>query len=235
MSDPIALTQATYDKFNRAASVIRGGVLTDHTTNVPGDEFEVLKVASSTIGTYGYPANFQIFDPSAGTWSNDSNRPQTVYLIDPAGGAYTSGQFADARFLCYRGAANESVYEAVKQSGSAATTSPGPTLTSNFGAAVGSGPTLNALDGTAYGGTLKFTTGTGATTGQIIGVNFSGMGTALFRGFAFSPANQNAAVIPAYTFVNTNAGATGFGLYTQTALSSSTFYIWNWMCFTNAW
>jgi hypothetical protein len=122
MSNPIALTQETYDKFNRAASAIRGGVFADHTTNVPGDEFEVLKVASSTVGTYGYPANFQIFDPSAGTWSNDSNRPQTVYLIDPGGGAYTSGQYADARFLAYRGAANSSVYEAVKQSTTGVTT-----------------------------------------------------------------------------------------------------------------
>ena len=122
MSDPIALTQETYDKFNRAASQIRGGVLTPTYSTVPGEDFEILKVSSSTIGTYGYPAKFQIFDPSAGTWSDDSNRPQTVYLIDPAGGAYTSGQYADARFLCYRGAANSSVYEAVKQSTTGVTT-----------------------------------------------------------------------------------------------------------------
>jgi hypothetical protein len=160
MSNPIALTQETYDKFDRAASVIRGGVLVPQYSTVPGEDFEILKVSSSTIGTYGYPAKFQIFDPSAGTWSDDSNRPQTVYLIDPAGGAYTSGQYADARFLCYRGAANESVYVAVKQSS-------GSTLDFSTGsssvvvatlAGAGVSPTAS-ITGSRYRGVITVNTG----------------------------------------------------------------------------
>jgi len=234
MSNPIALTQETYDKFQRAAAAFRGGSGRPHSTTAPEEENVVLKVASSTIGTYGYPANFQRFDASAGTWGNDPDRSMTVYLIDPAGGAYTSGQYADARFLCYRGAANSSVYEAVKQSGSSATTATG-TLSHTFGAAAGSSPTLLNLAGTAYGGTIYFTAGTAVTTGTIVTITFSGMGTRKFRGFNFSAGNQHAGPVPAYTFATTGLDATGFGLYTQTALTASTAYQWNWMCFTDNW
>lgn len=116
MVDAYALSGATYDRFNRAASRVlntTGGGGPPMARRIDGRE--VLQVSSSTIGTYGYPAKFQLFDKSTGTYANDPDRPQTVYLIDPAGGAYTSGQYADAVFAGYRGAADESVYEAVKQ------------------------------------------------------------------------------------------------------------------------
>jgi hypothetical protein len=235
MPDAYALSEETYDRFNRAASRVLstnpgGGPPRAWPTN----DRHVVKVSSSTIGTYGYPAKLQRFDNSTGTYGDDPDRPQTIYLIDPAGGAYTSGQYADAVFAGYRGAANESVYEAVKQGGASATTGTG-TLSYSFGVAAGSSPTLLNLAGTAYGGTMYFKSGTAVTTGTIFSITFSGMGTALFRGFVFSPCSQAAAAIPAYTFATTGLGATGFSLYTQTALTATTNYQWNWMCFTNAW
>lgn len=117
MTKAYALTEETYDRFNRAASRVLdttggGGPLMPRRI----DGREVLKVTSSTIGTYGYPAKLQKFNNTTGAYADDPDRPQTIYLIDPAGGAYTSGQYADAVFAGYRGAADNSVYEAVKPS-----------------------------------------------------------------------------------------------------------------------
>lgn len=239
MPDAYALSEATYDRFNRAASRVLstnpgGGPPRAWPTN----ERHVVKVSSSTIGTYGYPAKLQRFDNSTGTYGDDPGRPQTIYLIDPAGGAYTSGQYADAVFAGYRGAANSSVYEAVIQSsGSTATTANG-SIAHSFGAGAGGSPTLITKIGTPYGGYFYFTSGSLPTTGIIFSMTYSGLtpGTPQPRGFAFSPSNAAAASIPAYAQQNTwGTSFNSFSIITQTPLTAATSYAWTWMAFTTAW
>lgn len=114
----IALTPETYGRFDRVAS--RVGLI--EAANGPGVPVDgglrhLLRVASSTIGTYGYPCKIQEFDPSDGTWADSESSPDTVYLADPTGAVLSSGEYYESRFVGYRGAASEAVYVAVRKVG----------------------------------------------------------------------------------------------------------------------
>ncbi|WP_020475263.1 hypothetical protein [Zavarzinella formosa] len=115
MKTGIALSQSTYDRLMRMLSAFEGGRMGNGGDGVFPQEPELvlLAVASSTIGTYGYPAKYQIFDESTGAWANDDGRPETVYLNDVAATPLKSGEQYFARFSGFRGDALESVYTVV--------------------------------------------------------------------------------------------------------------------------
>lgn len=113
MPDAIALTPETFDRFDRAASRVLGLDNGGLGAGLPNDAgtFHLLRVTSSTMGTYGYPAKIQQFDPSDGSFADSVIAPATVYLVDPTDAVLRAGEKYDARFVGFRGAAGEAVYE----------------------------------------------------------------------------------------------------------------------------
>lgn len=104
MNEAIALSPGTYDRFRRAASMAYqvgpGGTAELRNVDIP---LRLLKVSSSTMGDYGYPATCYIYDESDGDYIVDPSYGDTVYLNDPDGKPLKSGSFHGAIFAGYRG------------------------------------------------------------------------------------------------------------------------------------
>jgi hypothetical protein len=104
MNDAIALSPATYDRFRRAASMVNqvgpGGTAELRNVDIP---LRLLKVSSSTMGDYGYPATCYIYDESDGDYIVDPSYGDTVYVNDPSGLALKSGSYYAGMFAGFRG------------------------------------------------------------------------------------------------------------------------------------
>ena len=110
----IGLSQHTYDRFSRVAAAVEGKIPgSPFSVGQPSEGHALLRVTSSTIGTYGYPAKVQEFDESDGSFVDSEAIPETVYLVDPTDAVLRVDERYDAKFVGFRGAAGEAVYEAV--------------------------------------------------------------------------------------------------------------------------
>lgn len=238
MPDAYALTEATYDRFNRVASRVLnksdgGGPQFQGVTN----PIEILQIQSATIGTYGYTAKIQIFDTATGTYADDAERPATVYVIDPAGGTFAASQFVSGMFAGYRGGADESVYVYVKpaSSGGATDFSTGSASIISFGLGAGFGGAIAVSStGSKYRGMIVIKTGSSpVAASDIVTVQLSP---------AFTNSIIYAQITPTYTSLSTgpfmglnaekciissSSAGSCFTIQSQAPLSSSTYYAWN--------
>ena len=104
MNEAIALSPGTYDRFRRAASMAYqvgpGGSAELRNVDIP---LRLLKISSSTMGDYGYPATCYIYQESDGTFIVDPSYGDTVAVNDPSGKPLKSGEYHAGMFAGFRG------------------------------------------------------------------------------------------------------------------------------------